>query len=102
MASHPGKAIWFNQATLWHASDLGEVGLQLLRFHNEDLLATHAYFENGAPLSEELLQAVRDTMWREASFFSWEKNDLLLLDNYLVAHGRNSFSGDRLVLVALC
>ena len=39
--------------------------------------------------------------WDEATIFRWRKGDLLFVDNYLVAHGRNSYSGDRLLLVAM-
>jgi hypothetical protein len=33
--------------------------------------------------------------------FSWSHGDVLLLDNYLVAHGRNTFDGTRDIQVAL-
>ncbi|MEO1181615.1 MAG: TauD/TfdA family dioxygenase, partial [Cyanobacteria bacterium J06636_28] len=33
--------------------------------------------------------------------FSWEKNDVLFLDNLLVAHGRKPFSGKRELLVGM-
>jgi len=31
----------------------------------------------------------------------WNTNELLILDNEIVCHGRNSFTGDRLVLVSM-
>jgi hypothetical protein len=38
---------------------------------------------------------------REATVFSWQENDVLLLDNMQVAHGRRSYIGERRVLVAM-
>ena len=33
--------------------------------------------------------------------FRWQRGDLLLLDNYLVTHGRMPFRGERKILVAI-
>jgi alpha-ketoglutarate-dependent taurine dioxygenase len=40
-------------------------------------------------------------MWDNAISFRWERGDVLLLDNYLVAHGRNPYEGPRKILVAM-
>ncbi len=95
------EEIWFNQATLWHVSDLGEKARALLHVLGEANLPTHAYFENGDPIDERLLASVREATWREATLLPWERGDVLFLDNHLVAHGRNAYSGDRLILVAM-
>ncbi|MDA2921410.1 TauD/TfdA family dioxygenase, partial [Desulfobacterota bacterium AH_259_B03_O07] len=31
----------------------------------------------------------------------WQKGDVMVLDNYLVAHGRRPFKGPRKILVAM-
>jgi len=100
---HPetGEEIWFNQASLWHVSDQGKRGKTLLRMLGEDHLATHAYFGGGDRIEEPLLEEIRRATWDEATIFPWRKGDLLFVDNYLVAHGRNAYSGDRLLLVAM-
>jgi alpha-ketoglutarate-dependent taurine dioxygenase len=33
--------------------------------------------------------------------FRWQRGDLLLVDNFLVAHGRMPFRGERRILVAI-
>jgi hypothetical protein len=38
---------------------------------------------------------------RETVSFPWQKGDLLMLDNMLVAHARDPFSGPRRVLVGM-
>ena len=95
------EMIWFNQASLWHFSNFGKMGQQLLSILGEEHMATNAFFENGEPIESSLLDEVRNVMWNEATFFPWQQGDLLFVDNFLVAHGRNRYMGDRVVLVAL-
>ena len=103
IARHPGtgEAIWFNQAALWHVSNLGESGAALRDMVGEANLPTQAYFEDGSPIPDDLLAAIRERMWQQASFFSWVPGDILILDNHVVAHGRNRYTGDRLLHVAM-
>lgn len=103
LALHPatGEEIWFNQASLWHISAQGDRGDTLARMLGEENLPTHCTFENGDPIPAQLLEEVRRVSWSRAAFFPWRQGDLLCLDNHLVAHGRNRFTGDRSILVAM-
>ena len=78
----------------------GEVVIRLPGVPEEEL-PTHATFENGDPIEDAWMSHVRETMWNRASFFPWQAGDLLVLDNHLMAHGRNDYAGQRRVLVAL-
>ena len=100
---HPDteEMCWFNQASLWHYLNLGAMGDQLLQILGEKNLPTNAYYGNGAAIESGDLDAIRQLLWNEATFFSWRKGDVLMLDNILVAHGRNHFQGDRRILVAM-
>ena len=44
---------------------------------------------------------LREAYRRETVSFPWQKGDLLMLDNMLVAHGRAPFSGPRQILVGM-
>ena len=52
-------------------------------------------------LKYEVLDEIRGIYGQVTVAFPWQKGDLLLVDNLLVAHGRNPFSGPRRILVAM-
>lgn len=102
--NHPvtGERHWFNQANLFHVSNFEPRHRErLLRLFGEDRLPTHAYFGDGSKISDEEIETVRNVLWNESVFFPWEHGDVLILDNYLTAHGRNSYEGPRRILVAM-
>lgn len=100
---HPetDEALWFNQASLWHVSNLGPTGARLRDMIGEENLPTHAFFEDGSAIPEDLLAEIRARMWQSATFVPWQVGDLLMLDNRSVAHGRNHYTGERLLYVAM-
>jgi alpha-ketoglutarate-dependent taurine dioxygenase len=103
IVDHPdtGEPVWFNQATLWHVSALGEQGRVLRQRTPIDRLPTNAYYGDGGTIADEDLEEVRQLMWTEAVVFPWQQSDLLVLDNILVAHGRRAYAGPRKILVAM-
>jgi alpha-ketoglutarate-dependent taurine dioxygenase len=103
ISPHPetGELVWFNQANLWHISNLGEVGRALQETLGERHLPTHAFWENGDPIPNELINEVRQLMWDGASAFPWQEGDVLFVDNRSVMHGRQPYVGDRLLYVAM-
>jgi alpha-ketoglutarate-dependent taurine dioxygenase len=104
VADHPvtGERVWFNQAHLFHISNLRpDVRESLLAVCGEDDLPRNAYYGDGSPLEEDTLQAIRDVYASETFEFEWRKNDLMLLDNMLFTHGRRPFTGDRKILVGM-
>ena len=101
---HPvtGEMIWYNQSNLWHVSNFEEQRRKtLLQICGEEKLPTHCYFGDGSPMSDEELDTVRNVMWDSAVIFPWEAGDVLVVDNYMAAHGRMPFDGPRKVLVAM-
>jgi alpha-ketoglutarate-dependent taurine dioxygenase len=103
-ARHPrtGEEIWFNQAHLFHVSALPQrVRDTLLASMREDDLPRNSLFGDGSPIPEASIDAVRAGYARNTRIFQWTRTDALLVDNMLVAHGRNPFAGERSVIVAM-
>ena len=103
-AIHPRtrQAIWFNQALLFHVSSLDERTRRgLLSIYGEDGLPRNAYYGDGVAIEEDALTNIREAYRAERSVFHWSANDLLLLDNMLIAHARNPYKGERKILVSM-
>ncbi len=104
VARHPrtGEETWFNHLTFFHVSTLvpGVRDALLEEFDAEDL-PNNTYYGDGTPIEPEVLEHLRELYHRETVVFPWEEGDVLLLDNMLVAHGRNPFVGERKVVVAM-
>ena len=101
---HPlsGERVWFNQAHLFHVSAIEpSVRASLLAAVGEENLPRHVYFGDGSPIADDMLDTVREVYRETAISFPWQPGDILMLDNRLVAHGRNPFTGDRKVIVAM-
>lgn len=104
VAKHPrtGEFVWFNHATFFHISTLESTlkNTLLTEFEEEDL-PNNTYYGDGSPIEPEVLNELRAIYQRELVKFSWEKGDLLMLDNMSVAHGRLPFVGKRKVVVGM-
>jgi alpha-ketoglutarate-dependent taurine dioxygenase len=103
-ARHPqlDEVVMFNQAHLFHASSLDEARARKLEeLFGKDRLPRHTAFGDGAEFPAETLAAVRHAYASNAVDFTWEKGDVILIDNMQVAHGRRTFKGKRNVLAAL-
>lgn len=104
VARHPvsGDAVWFNQAHLFHVSALEPaVREALLDVVDEPDLPRNVYYGDGSPLEPSALDEIRQVYREQASRSPWETGDVLMLDNMLMAHGRDPFKGPRKVVVAM-
>jgi hypothetical protein len=104
VTTHPdtGEEIWFNQAHLFHVSSLGEeLASLLLASASEDELPRNTYYGDGTPITPETLAEIRAAFAAETITFPWQRDDVLLLDNMLIAHGREPYEGARKIVVGM-
>lgn len=105
VARHPlsQAMVWFNQAHLFHVSNLAPAVREGLLAVVEDPLdlPRNVYYGDGSPLEESALDEIRGVLDACTVRFPWQQGDVLMLDNMLVAHGRASFKGARKVIVAM-
>jgi alpha-ketoglutarate-dependent taurine dioxygenase len=104
VATHPktGETVWFNHAHMFHVSSLEpSVRRSLLEVFTEEDLPRNALYGDGTPIETSVLDEIRETYRSAAVSFPWEKGDVLLVDNFLVSHGRDSYTGPRKILVSL-
>jgi alpha-ketoglutarate-dependent taurine dioxygenase len=101
---HPGvgEPVWFNQAHLFHISALEASERELLiETLGTENLPRNAVYGDGSPIEADVLEHIRDAYSQEKTLFTWQRGDILMLDNLLFAHGRSPFAGTRKIVVAM-
>jgi alpha-ketoglutarate-dependent taurine dioxygenase len=104
MARHPrsGEMVWFNHLTFFNFSTLDrELKEAMSNGFSESELPNNTYYGDGEPIEPEVLDHIRLAYQEEMVTIPWKENDLLVLDNMLVAHARRPFEGPRKVLFAM-
>jgi alpha-ketoglutarate-dependent taurine dioxygenase len=103
-AVHPvtGQPVWFNQAHLFHHSSLDDATREALaHVISPRAWPRTAFYGDGTEIESSVLDEIRAAFAACTVRFEWQRADLLVLDNMLVAHGRDPFTGPRRVLVAM-
>ena len=104
MARHPvtGVPVWFNQAHLMHRSAYPPGVIDgMFAETPDDELPFNVFFSDKKPIPDTDISLINDVFRNEAHAFDWQKNDVMILDNMLMAHGRRPFDGERRILVAM-
>ena len=101
---HPrtGDMVWFNHVNIYNTSTVPQhIRESLMNVFDEEDLPFNVHYGDGSPIEDGVLAEIRDAYDRHRTLVSWKAGDVLLLDNMLVAHGREPFVGDRKVLVTM-
>ncbi len=104
IVQHPvtGEACWFNHASALNVQFMDPALRDVLVGQlGPDNLPHHTTYGDGQPIEDGALQAIRSAFEAETRCFDWQPGDILVLDNLLMAHGREPFTGDREVVAML-
>ncbi|MBA2350595.1 MAG: TauD/TfdA family dioxygenase [Burkholderiales bacterium] len=102
--AHPqtGEMVFFNQLQLHHISCLdAAVRDSMLSLFGAEDLPRNVLYGDGTPIENSVMDEI-GALYREiAVSFPWRENDILMLNNMLVSHGRNPYVGARKIVVAM-
>ncbi len=110
VVEHPitAEMLWFNTAHSYLLSSYPFVGeprpiprpVAALPYERKNYGGS-AYYGDGSPIDAGAMYEIHNAYMAEAVAFPWQKGDILLLDNMLVAHSRNRFAGEREILLTM-
>jgi alpha-ketoglutarate-dependent taurine dioxygenase len=101
---HPrsGEMCWFNQIQHWHPHCLNPVtGAALRRLYEERDLPRTCYFGDGGVIEDAAIDHILAVYEELEVAFPWARGDVLLIDNFMTAHARNPYIGERRLFVAM-
>ncbi len=104
IVAHPvtGEQVWFNHAAFWSRWSLETEVREVLEMEfGENGLPFDTAFGDATPFTAEEIEAVNAAYDRHTRRHSWAPGDLLLVDNVLSSHGREAFTGERSIVVAM-
>lgn len=101
---HPatGELVWVAQPQHWHPACLDpQTRDSLLEMLGEDQLPRNCFFGDGARITDEAMHDLCAIYRENEMSFPWQRGSAVLIDNLLMAHGRNPYTGPRKILVAM-
>jgi len=103
VVAHPvtGDECWFNDVAFFSQWSVAPVERNvMLDALGPDALPANTYFGDGSPLDEGEYDALTDAHSAAGLRLEFRPGDVLLIDNVLTAHGRESYAGDWDIAVA--
>jgi alpha-ketoglutarate-dependent taurine dioxygenase len=102
--AHPrtGEPLWHNHAAFFHITTRDAAVRDALRRQLDDAhLPYNTYYGDGGEIDPEVVAHINAAYDAETLRFPWQEGDLHFVDNLRLAHARDPFTGERLILVAL-
>jgi len=102
--THPrtGVPLWHNHAAFFHVSSYEpQMRAALTRDYAHDELPYNTYYGDGGEIPEDVIAHIHEAYEAEKIRFTWQEGDLHLIDNLQLAHAREPYEGERLILVSL-
>jgi hypothetical protein len=98
----PNGPLWFNQAHLFHPSQLPAATRKaLVAALGEDGLPRTAVFGDGEPIPDATIERILEVLTEHTRNIDWQDGDVSIIDNMRWMHGRAPFTGTRKVLAAM-
>ncbi|WP_311567523.1 TauD/TfdA family dioxygenase [Photobacterium arenosum] len=102
--THPitQENVFFNQVQLHHVSFLDtKTRDSMEEMFGSDMMPRNVFYGDGSVICDYDMNLVKQAFDKYAVRFKWRRNDILMLDNMLTAHGRDPFEGDRKISVIM-
>lgn len=97
-----GEQAWFNHAAFWSEWSLEpDIRDILIGEFGADRLPFATSYGDGSALPDDEVDAINLAYDKATRRRSWQRGDLLLVDNLLSSHGRDAFTGTRDIVVAM-
>ncbi len=102
--NHPqtGERMFFNQIQLHHVACLDEEMREAMRsLFSEAELPRNVFYGDGSIIPDDVVRHLGEVFEQIAVRFTWQKGDMIMLDNMLTTHARDTFVGPRQIVVAM-
>lgn len=97
-----GEKVWFNQAHLFHYSLLPQaVQESILELYGEEGIPRNSYLGSGEKISPADIQTIHRAYEKLKIPVGLNKSEVMLLNNEIIGHGRQPYTGLRKVRVAM-
>jgi len=98
---HHGKKIWFNQAHLFNQENNDEIFKDFYKDMSPIEYPRNSFFGDGSIIPKEYIDHIKNIYTENMILETWQKGDLMILDNLAFAHGRMPYKGNRRILVCM-
>ncbi|XRQ05558.1 TauD/TfdA family dioxygenase [Actinomadura welshii] len=101
---HPetSEECWFNQVAAFHPHGLPrDLRSTLTRLVGADLLPKQVRYGDGTAIEPETVEQIIAAGRTLTAAARWRPGDVLIVDNILAGHGREPYTGERRVVVAM-